>query len=635
MKRFYSLMAAVVLMAVGCVNAMADDVTATLTKTWSVQGGSNAAGVFTDAETHYYNNWGTTAWVAQAYAEFEMPTLPEGATVTAATFTVNVNCGRGTRTFDVNYLPANSSADDYQVLVAKTGTSLASYSDITTAYAKKVIDAKAAVQAMIAGKSSNLIIIMSNGAAGGNIYGKGSEANAPTLTITYTTEATTSYTIKYVDEDGESIKDDVTVNNIAVGTNVTASASDMTDIYGSTKYIYKEGNEEITTTNNAADNVITLIYRKANGIRYTVSTSMGSQLNCGENYEGESVTTVFWQYIPVKGILYSANAINKEYNYTFTLSEETKDAVINYTKTDTRVVYYSEAEDIYGMTANAGGNANIRCSGSKGGYAESDVNVVTLPAGSYKLTAQVWGNTGVDFTFKAGDKTILTAPTKGYIISYTSDEFELTEPTDIIIPTNGSNGKVIDWVYIEQTAVVRDTETGKYGTICVPNVATATGASVYTAAISAGGESVELTEVAGEMEAGVAYIYQATAETQKFAYSGVPVETPSKEGVLKGVFEETDAPVDSYVLQTQEDVQAFYKVGATAAVSVPANKAYLTVPTSDAKMITIGEDSEATAIKAINALTTGNAKIYDLNGRELKSLQKGVNIVNGVKVYVK
>jgi hypothetical protein len=42
-----------------------------------------------------------------------------------------------------------------------------------------------------------------------------------------------------------------------------------------------------------------------------------------------------------------------------------------------------------------------------------------------------------------------------------------------------------------------------------------------------------------------------------------------------------------------------------------------------------------TGIEAVEALTSGKAEIYDLNGRKLNKLQKGVNIVNGVKVYVK
>ena len=42
-----------------------------------------------------------------------------------------------------------------------------------------------------------------------------------------------------------------------------------------------------------------------------------------------------------------------------------------------------------------------------------------------------------------------------------------------------------------------------------------------------------------------------------------------------------------------------------------------------------------TSINDINAEQNTNHIVYDLNGRKLKTLKKGVNIVNGKKVLVK
>lgn len=160
---------------------------AKLEHTASVQGGSNTPAKLLDQKEHYYNNWGTTAWVAQAYAQFSFD-IPEGAEVQEATYTVYVNCARGTRTFDVCYLPAGSpritSTADIPDLCAKRGTQLATYSDITTNYVAKKIDVTKAVKAMAEAGQDYILFIMSNGAAGGNIYGKAAGANAPTLTIT-------------------------------------------------------------------------------------------------------------------------------------------------------------------------------------------------------------------------------------------------------------------------------------------------------------------------------------------------------------------------------------------------------------------------------------------------------------------
>lgn len=165
------------------VGEVVRDFTTPLTTTWSVQGGANPEGIFVDEETHYYNNWGTgTSWFAQAYAEFDLSNLLPTDDF-RATFTVWVNCARGTRTFDVYGLPAGTTVADCQELTAKKGVELATYSDITTTYVAKEVDATAFIKDVLANGATNAIFIMSNGAAGGNIYGKGSAEFAPTLTI--------------------------------------------------------------------------------------------------------------------------------------------------------------------------------------------------------------------------------------------------------------------------------------------------------------------------------------------------------------------------------------------------------------------------------------------------------------------
>lgn len=160
---------------------------ATLEHTASVQGGSNETAKLLDQKEHYYNNWGTTAWVAQAYAQFSFD-IPEGAEIQEATYTVYVNCARGTRTFDVCYLPAGTpritSTSDIPDLCAKRGTQVATFSDIATSYVAKKIDVTKAVKAMAEAGQDYILFIMSNGAAGGNIYGKTAGDMAPSLTIT-------------------------------------------------------------------------------------------------------------------------------------------------------------------------------------------------------------------------------------------------------------------------------------------------------------------------------------------------------------------------------------------------------------------------------------------------------------------
>ncbi len=130
-----------------------------------------------------------------------------------------------------------------------------------------------------------------------------------------------------------------------------------------------------------------------------------------------------------------------------------------------------------------------------------------------------------------------------------------------------------------------------------------------------------------------------------------PVSDTYTSGYLTGILTTSatvpvsDGEYTNYVLQIQNNVQAFYKVDSDS-FTATQYRAYLSVPvesttddsTGDAiRAFTFG-DGNATAIEAVevlDALTSGNAQIYDLNGRKLSKLQKGVNIVNGKKVIVK
>lgn len=163
---------------------------ATLDHTASVQGGANPEGKFLDLTEHYYNNWGNGAsWFAQAYAQFSF-SIPADEVVTKAEYSVYVNCGgsKDGRAFDICYLPVGTkridTVADIPDLCAKTGTQVATYTDIKRSYAQKTVEVTDAVKEMLDGGQDYLIFIMSNGAAGGNIYGKGSSTYAPSLTIT-------------------------------------------------------------------------------------------------------------------------------------------------------------------------------------------------------------------------------------------------------------------------------------------------------------------------------------------------------------------------------------------------------------------------------------------------------------------
>lgn len=106
-------------------------------------------------------------------------------------------------------------------------------------------------------------------------------------------------------------------------------------------------------------------------------------------------------------------------------------------------------------------------------------------------------------------------------------------------------------------------------------------------------------------------------------------------GNLTGVFQNTEAPVGSYVLQNHPATQgvAFYLVGEVKPTVKPF-RAF--IPTQDAKVkaIKVVFDGEATGIKEITSDNT-KAEIFDLSGRRVAKAQKGVYIINGKKVIKK
>jgi hypothetical protein len=97
------------------------------------------------------------------------------------------------------------------------------------------------------------------------------------------------------------------------------------------------------------------------------------------------------------------------------------------------------------------------------------------------------------------------------------------------------------------------------------------------------------------------------------------------DDLMTGVYEATTSQEGWYVLQNNGGKVGFYQVGAEVKPTIAAYRCYFTGPSSARAFIF---DMETTAINAINALTTGETEIFDLNGVKQNRLQKGMNIVN-------
>ena len=150
------------------------------------------------------------------------------------------------------------------------------------------------------------------------------------------------------------------------------------------------------------------------------------------------------------------------------------------------------------------------------------------------------------------------------------------------------------------------------------------GVNFYSCATK-NGNALTLIEVPAP-EANTPYILENASEAEiNITQKGFDfhVDAEYTAGLLTGVFAENTI-TSGYVLQTQNDKQAFYKV--VDPITVPAYRAYLNT-TGEVKAFYLGGD-DATAINALDALTSGAYEgIYSVDGVKLNRIEKGVNIL--------
>lgn len=651
-----------------------------------------------DSDKEVVNNSGfNNTWQAAAYAEFSV-TLPEGNySVKSAILTwTGIGESRNTRNTDVLY--ANiGQALDYEAMSAGTekvnldATKIESVTfpkgeGATQNYTTDVTDA---VKMILEAGQNYIIFKFTNNPGGGHLVGKGASENVPVLTVELADASVmTTYTIKYVDEAGNEIAE-AAVYDIVTGEVASIADENKVAIWTpdkTKKYIYKSCDKEsVTTVADGALNVITATFREAATYSYTVNgvDSEGNVLKvlaASSNFEGESITVPYNQYILVDDVLYSASANNKEYNTKITLSSDEQVSAITYSASSiSDVVYFSEAEEIEGMTTTTGGNANIRCSNAAGGYNASAESVVvtTLTPGVYNIVAQVWGNAGVDFNIICGSNT-LTVSTKGYILSGNA-EFVITEDTEVTVLQAGANGKCIDWIYIqsvEKPLVVTDgedlTATGSYssasyvrkfnteytyGTICLPFAPDAATCANYTFyKLSEIGQTALYFEEETEPKANVAYLYKlkddVDAELAKTFTGGVTtisdiVTEPLNGWQLIGAFaktvitEMTDGLYYAYYAEYNDKKDVLVK--ANQQLTVNPYRAYfkfvetadedVTPTTATMRIVFGGKEGGAMDIQEVITPEQIDGAIFDLEGRPVQEMQKGqIYIIGGKKV---
>lgn len=197
---------------------------------------------------------------------------------------------------------------------------------------------------------------------------------------------------------------------------------------------------------------------------YTVNAVDGDgnilkELKTGTYATGTELRTYIPKYVLVNNTLYQTARVTDGNYYTIYDTPTADGYVINrpYTQaTVSNVVFYTEAEDCEAFNKTYEAITNRT---SNGGLAHNEYTykkATTLVPGTYKIYAE--GSNGNSATricdFKVGEEVVFTLNiTNGNNKSGSSENFTITEPTDLYIRCQGSTTSGLDYFYIVQDPV--------------------------------------------------------------------------------------------------------------------------------------------------------------------------------------
>lgn len=126
-----------------------------------------------------------------------------------------------------------------------------------------------------------------------------------------------------------------------------------------------------------------------------------------------------------------------------------------------------------------------------------------------------------------------------------------------------------------------------------------------------------------------------TTITSNYDPEALPDPLPSfSNGLLTGTLEEIEAPAGTYILSPifgSEGAQ--FSIVESENTLLNAYEAYLNAPETTSEIIKIISPLSSGVKNIID--NESEAEIFDIEGNRLEKLQKGINILNGVKVLVK
>ena len=463
-----------------------------------------------------------------------------------------------------------------------------------------------------------------------------------------TSETYADYTVHFVDNNGDPVKDDV-VRSGVVGETVNANSSDLADyISGDNKYVYANdgGGVEVKGDGTAE---LTVTYTKYVKYNYTINAVDKADnsvvfAKLGEGYvftDDPAVTITCPWYFLHEGTLYYQS---KNEN-SLTVESDGEVLKVEYTATaKTDVVFYSEGEAIAGNTGIAS------CSNKAVGKCSEWTKVCELTPGKYTISARFQvgngtaGNTYATNPFKYGENEIAYDVPAKATTDYTSDEFTVYTTTDLYMKFAGSSISGIDYIYVVKTgdATVSKTITAAgWATYCSPYALDFTGeianlTDVYIVDGVTSGSTLNLVSVKGQtVPANTGLLIEGTEGTCVIPVAASGTADVSANDLVGTTVEAKLDATTGYVLMGSPAV-GFYKNNNN--FTLGANTAYLPADFAGADardFFGFDFDGEATGINAVENAKQGMEGVYNLNGQRVAQPTRGLYIVNGRKVVVK
>ena len=463
--------------------------------------------------------------------------------------------------------------------------------------------------------------------------------------------STAAYSIKYVDESGNTLKENKTYED-GVGVVPAVYDADKEPIYiddGTIKYSYYSDDAASKTIAADGSTVVTVVFHAIGKYNYSVKNNFGDIISSGSAFADETVNVYWSKYVNNEGKWFSTAS-----PYGIVISEAT-DYVVNYT-TEEDIAYFFESENLKKSRSAAATNTGTSYSGgySPRHYAQSYWYTDLLQPGTYKISVPYQNNNSgtTEFEIRLGDDE--GNYDEEVIANWTgTGKTSATLEATITIPegdgksvyiynnTDWNSNCYMDYVIIQRTGniAVTDISSVEYRTYITPfdvDFSKTEGLTAYVVNSAQRGESgIQYTAVTA-VPANTPVILNGTEGTYNIyesAYTGEAITNVLKTGPVT-VSDDNYGTI--FVLNTGANGVGFYllKNGKT----MSEGKCYLEIPkngTDDGAKFIGFHVGDATAIDSVRQMDNNDAAIYNMAGQRVMVPTKGLYIVNGKKVFIK